>query len=190
MVGGCPVVVIGGSAGSLTVLTGIIGALPVPLAAKIIIVLHRKNTNDVILAALLSRKTTLPVREVEDKDELLPGCIYLAPPDYHLLIETPDSFSLDSSDRVHYSRPSIDVTFISVADMFGASVIGILLSGSNSDGAKGLEYIKHRGGTTLAQDPLTAEFAFMPQQAINLHCVDRVIDGKELGKVVEGMVQG
>ncbi len=179
-------VVIGGSAGSLSVVTGILSALPMPLAAKIIVVLHRKNTSDIILLALLSKKTALPVIEVEDKEELQPGHIYLTPPDYHLLIETCNSFSLDSSDRVHYSRPSIDVTFISVAEMFRNKVIGILLSGSNGDGAKGLAYIKRNGGTTLVQNPETAEFPFMPQQAINLNCVDMIINGNEIGnKLVE-----
>ncbi|RYF82560.1 MAG: chemotaxis protein CheB [Chitinophagaceae bacterium] len=159
-------VVIGGSAGSLDVVLKIVSGLPAQTKASFIIVLHRKSDSESILTNLLSIRTRLKVKEVEDKDEIHPGTIYLAPPDYHLLLEDEKNFSLDSSEKVHYSRPSIDVTFESVAETFGRRAIGILLSGANSDGAIGLKQLRESGGLTIAQDPKTAEVDFMPRQAI------------------------
>lgn len=130
------IIAIGGSAGSLEVVLKIVEALPAVTSSVFIIVLHRKNGPDSILADLFSSKTTLPVKEVEDKEPISPGAIYIAPPDYHLLIEDEENFALDSSEKVQYSRPSIDVSFQSVADCFGAAVLGILLSGANADGAQ------------------------------------------------------
>ncbi len=150
------VVVIGGSAGSLETVLAMAQALPAQMQAVIIIVLHRKNDPESILENLLSYKTQVPVREVEDKDEIQPGNIYIAPPDYHLLIEDERTFSLDSSEKVHFSKPSIDVTFESVANVFRQRSIGILLSGANADGAAGLLKIRKAGGTTIAQDPVSA----------------------------------
>ncbi len=170
------VVVIGGSAGSLETVLAMAQALPAQMQAVIIIVLHRKNDPESILENLLSYKTQVPVREVEDKDEIQPGNIYIAPPDYHLLIEDERTFSLDSSEKVHFSRPSIDVTFESVANVFRQRSIGILLSGANADGAAGLLKIRKAGGTTIAQDPVSAEVGYMPQQAIDLGAAGMVLD--------------
>lgn len=160
--------VIGGSAGSLEPLLQIIAAIPVHTTAAIVVVVHRKAGSDSILRDLLAAKTSLQVKEVEDKEPLLPAHIYLAPPDYHLLFENKQCFALDASEKVHYSRPSIDVTFESAAAVFGTAVIGVLLSGANADGAEGMAAIKKAGGHTLAQDPATAEVYYMPQQAILL----------------------
>jgi two-component system, chemotaxis family, protein-glutamate methylesterase/glutaminase len=182
------VVVIGGSAGSLEVLLDIIKYLPYNKAAVYIVIMHRKNDTDSILEDLLSQKTHIPVREVEDKDPIVAGTIYIAPPDYHLLIENEQCFSLDFSEKVHYSRPSIDVTFESVAAVFGERVLGILLSGANADGAKGLSVIKSMGGITLVQDPKTAEMGFMPQQAINRNAADKILDAGLIGEEVKGFV--
>src|SRR5215471_4674996 len=112
--------VIGGSAGSLNVILQIITAIPASSKTSFIIIIHRKGDNDSILSELLSSRTALNVKEVEDKDSILPGWIYLAPADYHLLLEDETMFALDSSERVHYSRPSIDVTFESVAEVLKA----------------------------------------------------------------------
>ncbi|MBL7782253.1 MAG: chemotaxis protein CheB [Saprospiraceae bacterium] len=162
------VVVVGGSAGSLETVLALVTALPARMKDAIILVLHRKNDSESILGNLMSNKTALPVREVEDKDEIRPGVIYIAPPDYHLLIENEYTFSLDSSEKVHFSRPSIDVTFESVAEVFRERAIGVLLSGANADGASGLLKIKAAGGLTIVQDPLSAEVGYMPQQAVDL----------------------
>lgn len=170
------VVAIGGSAGSLETVLAMTQALPTHMRAVIIIVLHRKNDPESILKNLLSYKTQAPVREVEDKDDIQPGNIYIAPPDYHLLIEDEHTFSLDSSEKVHFSRPSIDVTFESVADVFRERAIGILLSGANADGAGGLLKIRAAGGLTMVQNPVSAEVEFMPQQAIDLGAAGLVLD--------------
>ena len=174
-------VIIGGSAGSLEVILKIVAALSEQSGASYVIVVHRKNDPDSILKALLTTRTTMPVKEVEDKEDVLPDTIYIAPPDYHLLFENDLIFSLDSSEKIHYSRPSIDVTFESAAEIFGSSVVGILLSGANADGANGLKKIKQSGGLVIVQNPETAEVGFMPQQAVDLVKADAIIDGGQIG---------
>jgi two-component system, chemotaxis family, protein-glutamate methylesterase/glutaminase len=178
------VVVIGGSAGSLEVILQIVTALPTHTRASVILVTHRKYDPDSVLLSLLRSRTKLAVKEAEDKDSIQPATIYTAPPDYHLLVENKNTFSLDASEKVHFSRPSIDVTFESVADIFGPSAIGVLLSGANADGAAGLQAIKQAGGFTVAQNPETAEVNFMPQQAINAGAIDAIIDGNEIGNYI------
>lgn len=181
-------VVIGGSAGSLDVLISIVEALPEKAGLSYVVIVHRKNDSGSILSELLSTKTKLKVKEVEDKESILPDYIYVAPSDYHLLFEDKHSFSLDSSERVHYSRPSIDVSFESVAEVFGEKAIGILLSGANADGAMGMLAIRAKGGYTIAQDPLTAEVGFMPQQAILLGGAESVLGGMEIGKYLQEII--
>lgn len=172
--------VIGGSAGSLEVIIKIFDSLPNAVSLTIVLILHRKSSVDNTLVDLLASKTAIQVKEVEDKEPLLINTVYVAPPDYHLLIEDKTSFSLDTSEKVLHSRPSIDVTFESAAEIFGKSVIGILLSGASADGAAGLCTIKECGGLTIVQDPETAEVGFMPQQAIQMGGVDKVINGNDL----------
>lgn len=181
-------VVIGGSAGSLDVMLNLLPQLAVDAQAVFIIVLHRKPDADTLLADILSRKTEMPVREVEDKESLLPGMVYLAPADYHLLLEDEHTFSLDTSEKVNYSRPSIDVTFESVAEIFGGRSIALLLSGASADGAEGMEKIKAAGGITIAQEPETAEVGFMPQQAILRGAAMHVLKPEEMPAMVNGGV--
>lgn len=169
-------VLIGGSTGSIDVLTRLIPALKTPLPFPVVIVIHRKNTADSSLVQVLGLKTTLPVREVEDKDPLLPGVIYLAPADYHLLFEPDGSFALDDSEKVNFSRPAIDVTFESAADVFGPATVAVLLSGANADGVLGLRAVRDAGGLTLAQEPDTAQVGYMPLQAIQAGVVNQVLD--------------
>lgn len=159
-------VVIGGSAGSLKVLLHLLPELHYPLSFPVIIVLHRKNDRRSSLEHLLGYRTSIPVREAGDKESLHNGTIYIAPPDYHLLAEKDCSLSLDGSEKVLWSRPSIDVTFHSVAEVFGSNTLGILLSGANNDGAYGLECIRAAGGKTLIQDPAYAEMPAMPLAAL------------------------
>ena len=146
------VVAIGGSAGSLDVILKIIADADVSNVFYIVIV-HRKNDADSVLSDLFKSHTHLTVKEVEDKEPVLPGHLYIAPPDYHLLLENEFTFSLDASEKVHHSRPSIDVTFESVAEVFGDAAIGVLLSGANADGAQGLKKINKAGGFTVVQNP-------------------------------------
>lgn len=176
----CKAVVIGGSAGSIEVLLQLLPALPSALSFTVVIVLHRKPSAESSLANLLSLKTAMPIQEVEDKDAVLPGAMYLAPADYHLLIEKQGVFSLDSSEKVNYSRPSLDVTFESAADVYGPALVGILLSGANADGTAGLNAIKQAGGVIVAQDPETAVSSFMPQQAILNAPIDFILNVDEM----------
>jgi two-component system chemotaxis response regulator CheB len=176
---GYKVVIMGGSAGSLDVLMKILPRLKPAPSFAIVIVLHRKSAEDTTLEELIAAKTAIPVKEVEDKVLLLPGFIYIAPSDYHLLFEKNNGLSLDISEKVNYSRPSIDVAFESAAEAYGEALAGILLSGANADGTDGLIAIKDAGGTIAVQDPKTAEMSFMPQNAIDHITPDHIltIDG-------------
>src|SRR6476661_1748557 len=165
-------VILAGSAGSLSVILECLPALEVPLNCCLLIVIHRRTT-DHALEDLLRHKTANPVKEVEEKDAILAGQIYLAPGDYHLLIEQDLTFSLDYSEPVNYSRPSIDVVFESAATVLGEKTAGILLSGANNDGALGLLRIKEAGGMIFVQHPATAEVDFMPQSALQVITPDR-----------------
>ncbi len=182
-------VVIGGSAGSLDVILKILAVLPGVLPVPVVIVLHRKNSNDTLLTDLLSTKTRLRVKEVEEKEPLRPGHLYIAPADYHLLIEKDYTFSLDDSEKINYSRPSIDATFETAADVYGFSLIAILLSGANTDGVEGLKKIKQSGGLTIVQEPESAEVSYMPQQAINNVDIDIVADAAAIGRVLLGLME-
>lgn len=163
------ILVIGGSAGSMPVLTALMEAWPLAFPMPVVLVIHRlKNVKSDLVTLLSGRRQ---ITEPEDKELLLPGHIYLAPQNYHLLIEADDTISLDYSEPVNFSRPSIDLSFDSAVAAFGAATIGILLSGANKDGAEGLCRIAVAGGTAIVQDPATAAFSIMPQAAIDL-CAD------------------
>jgi two-component system chemotaxis response regulator CheB len=161
-------ILIGGSAGCLPVLTKILSALPASSNVAVVIVIHRmKNVPSEMDKLLSLHSGKRKVVEPDDKEPVLTTGIYLAPQNYHLLVEADKTFSLDYSEVVHYSRPSIDVTFESVANVYGPGVLAILLSGANSDGTKGIKKVIERNGAVIVQDPLTAEYSFMPQHAIN-----------------------
>lgn len=177
-------VVIGGSAGCLKVLLRIIPELSPGLRVPVIIVIHRKNDRKSSLDQLLNDRTSLIVREAEDKVMLENGKLYIAPPDYHLLIEKDHSLSLDGSEKILWSRPSIDVTFQAAAEIFREKVLGILLSGANNDGASGLEYIKKAGGKTIIQHPDDAEIPVMPQAALNRLRPDYLLRDIEMAAVI------
>jgi two-component system chemotaxis response regulator CheB len=158
--------VIGGSAGSLQVVLGVLSAMGDDFPMPVLIVLHRNVGFESTLEDIFSTRTGLSIKEVEEKDPLLDGTVYLCPADYHVLLEADCSFSLDYSERVNFSRPSIDVTFRSAADVYGEGLMAVLLSGGNSDGVEGLQYVKDCGGISVVQDPATADVPYMPQQAI------------------------
>ena len=174
------VVILGGSAGSLQVLMKMLPLLNAPLSFAFVIILHRKNTEDKTLEQLIDLKSTTNVKEVEDKVLLTPGSIYIAPSDYHLLFEKENYLSLDASEKVNYSRPSIDVSFESAAEIYKSKVLGILLSGANADGTKGMQSIKELGGTIIVQDPETAETPFMPINAIKFANPDYILTVEEI----------
>ncbi len=158
------IVVIGTSWGGLAALSEIIAGLPANFPVPICIVQHRSKDSDA-LVELLQDLTSLCVRDAEDKELLCAGSIYVAPPDYHMLVEH-DYVSLTVDSPVRFSRPSIDVLFKSASDTFGASTIGVVLTGANEDGAGGLARIVARGGKAIVQDPGEAEAPVMPQSAI------------------------
>jgi two-component system chemotaxis response regulator CheB len=159
-------VVIGGSAGAIEALSVILTTLPVGYPLAVLIVVHLPPDTKSALAELFSVKCRVEVKEAEDKELIRPGVVYFAPPNYHLLVETDGAVSLSCDDPVLYSRPSIDVLFESAADAYGAELIGIILTGANSDGAKGLRRVSEAGGMAIAQNPNTAEVGTMPAAAI------------------------
>lgn len=158
--------VIGGSAGSLSVVIRMMPFFSPDMKLAVILVFHRKLTDANVLTDVLKARTSCAVIEAEDKEEIRPGCIYLAPPEYHLLIEKDGTITLDDSERVNYSRPSIDVTFESAAEIFGERLACILLSGANADGAEGLKIAKKHKALIVVQEPRYAEVSFMPEQAL------------------------
>jgi two-component system chemotaxis response regulator CheB len=179
------VVAIGGSAGALAVVLQIIQRLKPDSNVAALIVLHRKPSDDNVLLDVLASKTDYEVREVEDKDELLPGIIYVAPADYHVLVERDGSLTLDDSEKVNFSRPSIDVTFESAAEIFGPLLTGVLLSGANADGVAGLARIKSYGGKVVIQDPESAEFIYMPRVAMQTMKPDLLLTENNIEALLE-----
>jgi two-component system chemotaxis response regulator CheB len=179
--------VIGGSAGSLHVILSLLAAIGDSFPMPVLVVLHRNGVFDSSLEDLFSSRTNMSIKEVEEKEPLLNGTVYLCPADYHVLLETDRSFSLDYSERVHFSRPSIDVTFRSAADVYGSGLICLLLSGGNADGADGMQYVQERGGLTLVQDPATAEVPYMPQQAITRMKPDVILPTGEIPGFIRGL---
>ena len=187
MKSGIDFIVIGGSAGSLQVVLKIISFIADDFSVPILLVLHRNMQSDATLEVLLSAKTNLIVKEVEEKEIISPGHLYFCPSNYHVLVEEDRSFSLDDSERVHYSRPSIDVVFNSAANVFGEKLLCILLSGANSDGAEGIHYAKNLGSTTVVQDISEAEVAYMPEQALKLGKVDYQLGMVEIAGLLNSL---
>jgi len=180
------ILLIGGSAGSLNVILSVLTAMGQGYPMPVLVVLHRNNAFESSLEELLSARTQLVIKEVEEKDPILPGMVYLCPADYHVLVELDHTFSLDYSERVNFSRPSIDVSFSSAAEVYGAGVVALLLSGGNADGAEGMKYVQMQGGFTIVQDPNTAEVPYMPQQVLLRMGVDLVVPTEELPGLIKG----
>lgn len=168
------IVVIGTSLGGLAALKVILEGLTKEFPLAIAIAQHRHKDSDYTLSQFLQRHVALPIQDVEDKTLIHAGHIYLAPSDYHLLVES-DYFSLSTDEPVSFARPSIDVLFESAADAYGDRTIGIILTGANHDGAKGLARIKAMGGYAIVQDPTSAEISTMPQAAIAATPVDQIL---------------
>jgi two-component system chemotaxis response regulator CheB len=173
-------VVIGASAGAVEALSALLRGLPASYALPIVIVVHIPSDKKSALVELFKRWCAIEVREAEDKEPIGPAMIYFAPPDYHLLIEVDRSLSLSSDEPVLFSRPSIDVLFESAADAYGASLVAIVLTGANNDGAKGLRAVIDAGGEAIIQDPATAFASAMPMAAM-AECPDaRILSLSEI----------
>jgi len=181
-------IAVGASAGGLMALTEVLRPLPVNFPG-IVVVQHLDPTHKSHLASLLVRKTSRQVKQAQHGEPILPGLVYIAPPDEHLLVG-PGKIQLAHSQLVHFSRPSIDLLFESVAGMYGSRSIGVILSGSNRDGAVGIRAIKEAGGVTMAQDPTTADFKTMPQAAIATGCIDFVVSIAQMGDVLKDLCEG
>ena len=177
-------IVIGGSAGSFQGVVKILSCLPPDFELPIILCLHRlKHVRNGFVEAL-SIKSTKPVIEPHDKESIKKGRVYLAPSNYHLSVELGNSFSLSTEEMINNSRPSIDVTLESAAYVFRHRLIGILLSGANSDGAVGMKKIKDRGGLTIIQDPEECMIKTMPTAALNLTEIDYILNTEDITKFI------
>ena len=173
-------IVIGASAGALDVLSNLLPALPSDYRLPILIVVHMPPDKTSMFAELMRARCGIRVREAEDKEPIEPGVAYFAPPDYHLLVEQDKRLSLSGDEPVLFSRPSIDVLFESAADAYGGGLIGVVLTGANSDGADGLRAVVEAGGVAIVQKPGGAYAAAMPQAAIAA-CPDaRVLSVNEI----------
>lgn len=174
-------VVVGVSLGGLAALETILGALPKDWCVPVAVAQHRAADSTEALVQALRRHTRLKVREPEDKEPIRPGYVYIAPADYHLLIEG-DSFALSTDGPVSYARPSVDVLFESAADAYGPNLVGVVLTGANNDGARGAARIKEAGGAVVVQDPATADSAVMPRSVMDATQVDQVLDLPGIGR--------
>jgi two-component system chemotaxis response regulator CheB len=186
---GYELVVIGCSMGGMRALQVIFEALPGDFPVPIAVVQHRYKTSGEALPAYLRRHASLSVVDAEDKQWIKPGNVYLAPADYHLLVERGE-FSLSVEGKVEYSRPSVDVLFESAADAYGPGVVGVILTGANADGARGGKRIKQRGGFLIVQDPESAESKDMPQAAIRAGRVDRILPLDRIGPFLVELCRG
>jgi two-component system chemotaxis response regulator CheB len=180
-------VVIGVSAGGLKALSAIIPSLPRDFDIAVIVVQHVREGSDDFLARNLDSNSAVRVKEADEKEAILPGTVYIAPAGYHLLVETDRTFSLSTEGLVNYARPSIDVLFESAAEVYGGKLVGVILTGANSDGARGLASVKQAGGLTLVQNPDTAEVSVMPAAAINGTQVDHILELSDLASFIAGL---
>jgi two-component system chemotaxis response regulator CheB len=183
------VTVVGGSWGGMDALSELLTGLDPVSSMAIVVALHRAaNAPHGALLSLLRTRCPVPVSEPDDKDPVEPGRLYLAPADYHLLLE-PGRFALSIDAPVRCSRPSIDVLFQSAADSYGDRTAAVVLSGSNNDGCRGLREVKDRGGTTLVQEPSTAVRREMPDAAIATGAVDQVLPLLEIAAVLNRLAR-
>lgn len=186
---GYDIVVVGTSWGGLAALRTLVAGLPEWFTMAVALVQHRHKDSDHLLRLLLQERSALTVCEVEDKMPIEHGRIYVAPPDYHTLVE-PGHFSLSTEAPVRYSRPSIDVTFSSCADSYGHRTVGVVLTGANADGAQGLRRISERGGMAVVQDPATAESSAMPKAAREAVARAKVMPLPEIVTFLSGLPAG
>jgi two-component system chemotaxis response regulator CheB len=173
-------IVIGTSTGGLTALQEILAPLPADFGLPMLVVQHRLPAPDEFLTFALNESCQLTVKEAAEQEPINPGFVYLAPANYHLLVEPDKTLSLSIDAKVCYSRPSIDVLFETAAEAYLSGLIGIILTGANNDGSAGLKKIKEKGGLTIAQNPATAKSGVMPLSAIQGNIVDKIFSLAEI----------
>ncbi len=176
-------IVIGVSAGGMNALSAVLPRLPDDFALPIIIVQHMDPNSRDYLSDHLDRKCNIQVKEAEDKESVINGVAYVAPANYHLLVEEDRTLSLSVDDLVNYSRPSIDIMFETAADVYKKKLVGVVLTGANADGSKGLAKIKTLGGLAIVQDPATAHVDYMPKAAIASTKVDHILPLEEIASL-------
>jgi two-component system, chemotaxis family, protein-glutamate methylesterase/glutaminase len=179
-------IVIGVSAGGLRALKTLLSFLPTDFSLPVIVVQHIGQSSDGYWIEELNKVCALNVKEADEKEKIVKGNVYTAPPGYHLLVETDHTFSFSVDERVNYARPSVDVLFESAARAYKNKLIGIILTGSNKDGAAGMKKIKEQGGIAIVQNPITAEAPEMPRAAIMATGVDYILS---LEKITEILLQ-
>lgn len=180
-------IVIGSSAGGLNALRTILTMLNADFSLPIIIVQHISPQSDNYITQYLDKLINIKVKEADEKEVIKGGTVYFAPPNFHLMVEENFTLSLSTDERVNYARPSIDVLFETASFAYGNQLIGIILTGANYDGAKGLNFIKKNGGLAIVQDPKTAEVDAMPLSAIKMTKVDHVFTLKQIGKLLKNL---
>ena len=174
-------IVIGVSAGGIEALSTIFPHLPADFSLSVIVVQHQHPTSDDFLVHYLNERCRLPVKQADEKEPILSGVVYLAPPDYHLLVEEDKTLSLSVDPLVNYARPSIDVLFGTAADAYGKKLVGVILTGASTDGSQGLKRVKALGGMAIVQDFNTAKSRVMPKAALRATRVDHVLPLEEVG---------
>jgi len=182
------VVALAASRGGFGALSQTLGGLPATFAAAVVVVQHLPSGYKSLLPESLGRRTRLVVKEAEEGDCLRPGCVFIAPPHRHLLVNPGGTLSLSGSAKVHHARPSADPLFSSVAASFGDKVVAVVLTGGDSDGSGGVRAVKAAGGTVIAQDERTCEDFSMPREAIATGCVDMVLALEDIAPVLVGLV--
>ena len=185
----CKAIVIGASAGGWGALKTVLGGLPGNFPLAIMVVMHRHPHSDDYLEKSLDNDCAVRVKQADEKESVVSGTVYFAPPNYHLLIEDDHALSLSVARAVNYARPSINVLFESAAFVYGNTLAGLVLTGANSDGAMGLKKIKAMGGLTLVQDPETAEATAMPSAAIKAADPDFVLPLGDIGAFIKDLVR-
>jgi two-component system, chemotaxis family, protein-glutamate methylesterase/glutaminase len=183
-------IVIGASAGGVEALTVLLPALPAGLRTAVFIVLHVPRERPSLLVQIFRDRCALPVREAEDKEPVVPGTVYFAPPDYHMLLENERQIALSADELVHFSRPSIDVLFESAADVYGDRLLGIILTGANADGAAGLHAVHRAGGVTVVQKPESAKVPLMVVSALQRGPADFVLSLEEIAELLIALAGG
>jgi two-component system chemotaxis response regulator CheB len=180
-------VIIGGSAGSFQVITRILNSLPVTFHLPVLLSLHRlKHVRSGFVEAL-SIKSGIPVIEPFDKDQIKPGKAYLAPANYHMFIELGNKIALSTEEPVNHSRPSIDLSFATAAQVYREKLIGIILSGANKDGAYGLKKIKDFGGVTIVQDPEECQVKTMTESSLKMTKVDHILKTQDIIRFLQNL---
>lgn len=180
-------VVIGASAGGIAALEKVLSVLKNNCTLSFLIVQHISADGGKYLVEHFGSCCSLPVREAEDKEKIEPGKVYFAPANYHLLVEREKTMALSIEAKVNYSRPAIDVLFATAAEAYCQRLVGVVLTGANTDGAAGLARVGAMGGLTVVQSPQTAEVATMPQAAIDSTAVDHILDISEIGSFLGGL---